>query len=166
MSSAVPPRPLPVPAAPGRLVNAAARRRMLRDHESALRLRTIAALGPNATFHRGRASVHTEVLDAIGGSLLTWGRCRQLADEFLDKARQLQDAAGSHRARAKTPAEIFDEARLDELIVTALRLSAGTVAEHPSPVSEYAGRVRLLLREGVSDTGALLTEVWDDALWG
>lgn len=165
MAPAASPRPLPVTAAPGRLVNAAAARRMLRDHESGLRHRTIAALGPNAAFHRGRASVHTEVLEAIGESLLTWDRCRQLADHFLHRARDLHAAAGTHPGRAMTPAEIFDRARLEELILAALRFSAGTVTGHHSPDSEYAARVRLLLTEGERDSGALLTEVWDDTLW-
>ena len=158
--------PLPVPAAPGRLVSAAAARRMLLDHESALRRRTIAALGPNAAFHRGRASVHAEVLDAIGDGPLTWHRCRQLAEAFLHKARPLHAAAGICPARALTPAEIFDKARLEELVLSALRFSAGTAAEHPRSDEEYAARVRLLLSEGVTDTEALLTEVWNDALWG
>jgi hypothetical protein len=159
-----PSQPLPVPAAPGRLVSMAAARRIRRDHESSLRLRRISALGPNAALHRGRASVHTQVLDGIGDAPLSWGHCRHLAEELLREARSLQaSTTAAPPARALTPTEIFDAARLEELILSALRLSAGAAA-HPGP--DHAARVRLLLHEGMADTGALLAEAWDDALWG
>lgn len=157
--------PRPVPALPERLVSAAATRRMVSEYESALRLRRIAALGPNAAFHRGRASVHADVLAAIGHEPLTWGRCRELAEDFLDQARVLQAAAATPPDRVRTPDEFFDEGRLHELIPSVLRLSAGAATDYPAPAAEYAARLRLLLSEG-ADAETLLTEMWDDTLWG
>jgi hypothetical protein len=162
MSSAV----LPVPAAPGRLVSAAAARRLRHGHETALRLRTIAALGPNASFHRGRASVHADVLDALSGPPLTYGRCREISDALLTEAGALHGRLAQAPPRVRTPTEIHEAARLEELLAAALLLSAAGRAAHPRPLIEYAARLRLLLTEGGQDAGAMLAEAWDDTLWG
>lgn len=161
------PRTLPVPAAPGRLVSTAAARRILGDQHAALRLRAISALGPNASAHRGRASVHQDTIEALAPDTpLTLLRCRELAEHFLTQARCLRGILASLPDRVRTPEEIFDAARADELITAALRFSAGTATDHPHPITEYAARVRLILDEGATDPEEIFAEVWDESVWG
>lgn len=161
------PRTLPVPAAAGRLVSRASVHRMLRDQHHAVRLRTISALGPNAAAHRGRASVHEDAIAVIETDApLTMQRCRELAEHFLGQAQFLREMLASLPDGVRTPEEIFDAARADELIAAALRFSAGTAGDHAKPMSEYTARVRLILDEGTTDPEAIFAEAWDEGVWG